>query len=250
MSLSRRWRNLIASAHELAEVNVAFSSRSKVWLRVALAVCLLVGVAASLSMLAGARHPESPVTSAEVRQPVAVFIGDSYTQGADKWPSKVAADQVWREVNLGRGGTGYSKRLSGKDATKGCGLSECANFPEMASVAVQRKADIVLVAGGRNDGGADITTQVNETFRRLREGLPEARIIAVQPMWDASQYPRFLIGYSTLIQRAVESIGGQYLEIGTPLEGRPDLIQPDGVHPTKEGQTVLAEAVNRELRLN
>ena len=229
---------------------MAFSSRSGVRLRVALAVCLLVGVAASLYMLAGARHPENPVNSADVRQPIAVFIGDSYTQGAGKWPSRVTADQGWREVNLARGGTGYSKRLFGKDATKGCGLTECPNFAEMVSVAVQRKPDIVLVAGGRNDGGADITTQVDETFSRLREGLPDARIIAVQPMWDASQYPGYLVGYGTLIKHAVERIGGQYLDIGRPLEGQSDLIQPDGVHPTKEGQDVLAEAVNRELRLN
>jgi acyl-CoA thioesterase I len=72
----------------------------------------------------------------------------------------------------------------------------------------------------------------------------------VQPMWDASQYPSFLVAYGTLIKHAVEGIGGKYLEIGMPLEGRPDLIQPDGVHPTQEGQDVLAEAVNRELRLN
>ena len=213
----------------------------------AVAVCLAVGVAASLATFAAARHPQRPLSSAEGRQPVAIFIGDSYSQGADKWPSKVAADQGWREVNLGRGGTGYRKRLSGKDATNGSGLNECASFAEMASVAVQRKPDIVLVTGGRNDGGADITTEVNETFRRLREGLPEARIIAVRPMWDASRYPGFLVAYGTVIQHAVEGIGGQYLDIGMPLEGRPDLIQPDGVHPTREGQAVLGEAVNNEL---
>jgi hypothetical protein len=168
---------------------VAFSSRSKVWLRVALAVCLLVGVAASLSMLAGARHPESPVTSAEVRQPIAVFIGDSYTQGADKWPSKVAADQGWREVNLGRGGTGYSKRLSGKDATKGCGLNECANFPEMVTVAVQRKPDIVLVAGGRNDGEPTSRLRWTRLFVVCGKGCPKRGSLRCNPCGTPASIP-------------------------------------------------------------
>jgi lysophospholipase L1-like esterase len=229
---------------------MALARESYLRRQLACAVCGIVGVAGLLFLLASAGHPKNPAAPDEARQPVVVVIGDSYSQGAEKWPSIVSQDQGWREVNLARGGTGYSKRLSGEDATKACGLNECANFREMVSVAVQRKPDIVLVSGGRNDGGADITTQVNETFRGLREGLPEARIIAVQPMWDASKYPDFLVGYGTLIQHAVERIGGQYLEIGRPLEGRPDLIRPDGVHPTREGQDVLAEAINSELRLH
>jgi lysophospholipase L1-like esterase len=227
-----------------------FARRSQLRLQLALAVCGLVGVAGLLFFLASAQHLRGPVAPDEVRQPIAVFIGDSYSQGAEKWPSIVSQDQGWREVNLAQGGTGYSKQLSGEDAKKGCGSNECANFAEMASVAIQHKPDVVVVAGGRNDGGADITNQVNETFRRLRQGLPSARIIAVQPMWDATQYPKFLVDYGALIEQSVESIGGQYLEIGAPLEGRPELIRPDGVHPTKEGQVVLGEAINRELGLH
>src|SRR5215212_3919836 len=99
-----------------------------------------------------------------VPRPVAVFIGDSYAQGSGKWPELVSKAQGWRQVNLGRGGTGYEARLAGAAAQKGCGLKECPSFPEMAAVAVKLHPDVVVVAGGRNDRGADIDAAVHETL--------------------------------------------------------------------------------------
>jgi len=117
----------------------------------------------------------------------------------------------------------------------------------MAAVAVEERADVVVVAGGRNDGGRDISSAAHTLFTSLRAGLPEARIIAVEPMWDASAYPTFLREYSQIIEREVTTTRGEYLTIGNPLEKRPDLVQADMVHPTVEGQRALAEAVNRAI---
>jgi acyl-CoA thioesterase I len=180
-------------------------------------------------------------------EPLAVYIGDSYTQGSEKWPDMVSEAQGWNEVNLGRGGTGYWERLTGDAASEGCGLDVCPSFAEMAAIAVKRQPDIVIVAGGRNDGGRDITDAAQDTFSKLREGLPDARIVAVQPMWDASDEPAFLTDYGKVIKNEVEAVDGEYLKIGTPLKGRPELVQADGVHPTAEGQEVIATAVNKAL---
>jgi lysophospholipase L1-like esterase len=198
---------------------------------------------------AGAEYtPTRPsATTPAAKRPVAVFIGDSYTQGENRWPTFVARKQGWTEVNMGRGGTGYQARGSGPGAKKACGFDVCKSFPEMVDAAVKRHPDVVVVAGGRNDGGVEITEQVHETFTALREGLPKARIIAVQPMWDASDYPAFLIDYGKVIKKEVQAVDGEYLKIGSPLEGRPNLVQDDEVHPTDEGQKVLADAVNEGL---
>jgi lysophospholipase L1-like esterase len=159
----------------------------------------------------------------------------------------VAKAQRWEIVNLARGGTGYKARLTGQTAQKGCGLDECPNFVEMADVAIKRKPDVVVVAGGRNDGGGDIVAATHNLFRKVRKALPQARIIAIQPMWDASPYPGFLVGYGRLIRREVEAVDGVYIKIGSPLAGRPELVKNDGVHPTTVGQEVLADAINEAM---
>lgn len=159
----------------------------------------------------------------------------------------VAKAQRWEIVNLARGGTGYKARLTGQTAQKGCGLDECPNFVEMADVAIKRKPDVVVVAGGRNDDGADIVEATHTLFHKVRDALPEARIIAIEPMWYDTPYPSFLAGYGRVIRKEVEAVDGDYVKIGSPLAGRPDLIKDDGVHPTSAGQKVLAEAVNEEM---
>jgi lysophospholipase L1-like esterase len=159
----------------------------------------------------------------------------------------VAKAQRWEMVNLARGGTGYTTRLTGQIAHKGCGLNECPNFVEMADVAIKRKPDVVVVAGGRNDDGADIGEATHTLFRKVRDALPEARIIAIQPMWYDTPYPSFLVGYGRVIREQIEAVDGDYVQIGSPLVGRPELIKDDRVHPTSAGQKVLAEAINEGM---
>jgi lysophospholipase L1-like esterase len=56
-----------------------------------------------------------------------------------------------------------------------------------------------------------------------------------------------LVGYGRVLRKEVEAVEGDYVKIGSPLAGRPELIKDDGVHPTSAGQKVLAEAVNERL---
>jgi acyl-CoA thioesterase-1 len=117
----------------------------------------------------------------------------------------------------------------------------------MVPAAVRLGPDIVVVAGGRNDSGSDPSENIRATFRQLRAGLPWARIIAVQPMWDSAPYPEFLDRSAEIIHESVLEVHGEYLVLGDPLLGRPDLITADGVHPNDVGYQVLAQAVNTAL---
>jgi acyl-CoA thioesterase I len=231
----------------------ARSGRSPVGILKAVAVICLAMVTGCrvwlVFMRSNAKIPSAePFTSTQVtpeERPVAVFIGDSYTVPGT-WPGMVAQAQGWEMVNLGRGGIGYVASSTGTAAREDCGQDKCS-FVEMAHIAIEREPDIVVVAGGRNDGGLDIDQQVRELFRTLRAGLPNARIIAVQPMWDASPYPDFLVRYGKVIRRQVEAVDGEYVKIGSPLADHPELVQDDRVHPTNEGQRVLGRAVNKAL---
>jgi lysophospholipase L1-like esterase len=117
----------------------------------------------------------------------------------------------------------------------------------MADAAIKRKPDVVVVSGGRNDGGQNIDEAVHDLFHKVREALPKTRIVAIQPMWDASPYPNYLVGYGKVIRKEVEAVDGEYVKIGSPLAGRPELVEDDGVHPTTEGHKVLGQAVNEAM---
>jgi len=65
----------------------------------------------------------------------------------------------------------------------------------------------------------------HELFHKLRAGLPNARIVAVQPLWDASPYPDFLIRYGKVIRKEVKAVNGEYLKIGSPLADHPELVK-------------------------
>jgi lysophospholipase L1-like esterase len=107
--------------------------------------------------------------------------------------------------------------------------------------------DIVVVSGGRNDGATDVKTAAAALFTGLRQQLPQARIFAISPMWDASPYPRTMEALGAVIRAQVERVGGRYVNIGHPLKDRPDLITKDGVHPNAAGYQALAASVNAAL---
>lgn len=146
-------------------------------------------------------------------------------------------------MNLGRGGTGFVAT----SGAAGCGLEYCPSFPEMVDVAIASRPDVVVVAGGRNDGDRDNAAAIAATFAALRDGLPAARIIAISPIWDASPYPDRLMAMGETIREAVEGVGGEYLDVGSPLAGQLDLMTADGVHPNAAGYAVLGAAVNAAL---
>lgn len=217
---------------------------------------LLAGVLVWMGVFASASRtvppwtppPEAASPSATAAAaPVAVFLGDSYTAGAGSdgvgWTTIVAREQGWVEMNLARGGTGFLA-TSGPE---GCGLAYCPSIPEMVTVAAELEPDVVVVSAGRNDGTADNAAAIADTFTALRGALPGTRIIAVAPLWDDTGYPGFLVTMGATIRDAVEGVGGEYLGVGTPLEGRPELVDTDGVHPNAAGHAAIGAAVNEAL---
>lgn len=225
------------------------------WLLLASIIAVLVLGIIGFSGAGGEEQPDweppagwTPEVAQPQDWPVAVFIGDSYTAGAGgdgvRWTTGVAAEQEWIEVNLGRGGTRYVA-TSGPE---GCGLDYCPSYPEMISDAAEREPEIVVVSGGRNDATQQDADAIRTTFESLRDALPNARIIAVSPMWDHTPYPEQLVEMGDAIRTAVQAVGGEYLEIGSPLAGRPEMVTEDGVHPTADGYRVLGDAVSAALR--
>lgn len=194
---------------------------------------------------------ESPVANIEPQTaPVALFIGDSYTQGTgasdplNSW-AKVASQYLgWSMRNVAAGGTGYVTSLEGDIATVGCAQDVCPDYAQQLEDAAKRyDPDVVVIAGGRNDlAKQGIEAAAASLFKRAQALFPDAEIVVVSPVWDDDQPPGDYPALVAAVEGAASEAGVQFVDVGEPLVGEMDLLAADGVHPNDAGHEALAEA--------
>ena len=195
-----------------------------------------------------------PTTPAPAPAPVAVFLGDSYTQGYGavpverRWSSLVAANAGWTEVNQGLGGTGYVTTAD----LHACGLDYCPTYVERVPGVIAAAPDIVVVAGGQNDrwalaGSPDqVRAAVDATFAGIRQGLPNARMIAVGPS-TAEAPTALIVELDGWVRAAAERVGAEYVSLIEPVLIEEAMIAPDRVHVTDAGYRALADRVLAQI---
>jgi lysophospholipase L1-like esterase len=182
-------------------------------------------------------------------KPLAVFLGDSYTQGTGgdgvRWPDIVGDERGWDVANLALGGTGY---ITTSDAN-GCGRPYCGTYLE-ASAEIVGSPRYIFVAGGRNDLGrapSDVLAAADALFAQLRDRYPDAQIFVVNPWFDDDAAPPALGNLAVAIGESAAKNGVTVLDTEQPLRGREDLISADGVHPNANGYRDLAARVQAAL---
>lgn len=188
-------------------------------------------------------------------KPLAVFIGDSYTQGAgattdDKtWVAQVATAMGWGYDNLGRGSTGYLS-TAGAD---GCGYDVCHNYQQMSEAAIAAEPSVVVVAGGQNDFSAfgkdpaKVTTAIKATYTKLRKSLPKTRIIAVGPSTPWEITPE--VGdMDSVVREAAASVKAEYISLLDPNVISPAHVLRDKTHVNDAGHAAIAKRVISALR--
>ena len=183
--------------------------------------------------------------------PVAAFVGDSYTTGTGakvkvktRWTSIVSAEMKWREVNLGRGGTGYAT----SSGPSGCGREYCPSFPEMVPEVVEASPDIVFISGGKSDirawdaDAAAVVAAINETYTAMRAALPKARIIAIGPAVTGT-VTQAMIDMNTAVQAAAAASGAEFISLLDPSVLDSSLLAADKIHPNNRGYAAIAARV-------
>lgn len=209
----------------------------------AIAASALVGCAAPTGSAA-------PASSAPVEGdgPLVAFYGDSYTLGtgasdpSQRWSSIIAGDRGWREFNPSVNGLGYVRNRP------------FVGDGDVPSMIIEQKPDIVFVTMGLNDNfayeraGEEIRDAMIADFDRLVAGLPDARFIVVEPFWYTDERPESVEIIGGWQREQAERIGAEYIAGASRwIEGQPDWMAIDGLHPNDEGYAAMAERMDAEL---
>ncbi|WP_062530179.1 SGNH/GDSL hydrolase family protein [Demequina rhizosphaerae] len=173
------------------------------------------------------------------------YLGDSYTVGTGAtdgdlgWAAVLAYSLGWNAERMAVGGSGYVN-----------GGTSNSRYIDRITQVTDWSPDLIVVAGGRNDSWfpGEVEGAAFATFVALGQENPDAEIVVLAPWWDDDETPADYSAVRTEIEHAAARADATYLETGEPLNGHPELIAADGVHPNDAGHAVLAAAVEHALR--
>lgn len=210
-----------------------------------------VGILAALLIaalaLAACTAADEPGDTLPDDAPVVAFYGDSYTAGTGasdpslRWSTRIAAERGWREVNPSVNGLGF---VTNRDAQRG----------DLVTQIIDVEPDVVIVTMGLNDvfsfdaASAAIERQISRDLTRLREELPDARLVVVEPFWYTDERPASVDTIISWVRDAAEGVGADYIAGASHwIEGHPEWMALDGIHPNDEGYAAMAERMDEEL---
>ncbi len=216
--------------------------------RAVLAVAALT-IGALLAGCASAAPSTSASSTLPADAPLIAFYGDSYTLGTGatspsvRWSSRIAESRGWREFNPSVNGLGFINNRT---------LFGDGDLPAMI---IEQQPDLIMVTMGLNDNfsypfAADaIEAQITTDLRRLREGVPDARIIVVEPFWYTALQPESFGIIADWVRDAAAGIGADYIDgASTWIAGRDGEMASDGLHPNDEGYDLMTRRMDEALR--
>lgn len=193
--------------------------------------------------------PAGPAHAADARGArTIVFFGDSLTAGygladpsTQSFPARIqqkidSEHLPWRVVNAG---------LSGETSAGGL---------RRVDWVLRQEADVFVLELGGNDGLRGIAPEVTRAnlqaiIGRVRSAQPKARVVLAGMRMPASMGPDYAEAFRSIypdLARRNGLILVPFLLEG--VAGRQDLNQPDGIHPTADGDLIVAELLWKSLR--
>ena len=174
------------------------------------------------------------------------FYGDSYTLGTGasspelRWSTVVSQARNWQEFNPSVNGLGFvTNRSSARDLP-----TEVIGFDP----------DIVFVTMGLNDNfsydfeAQRIHDQIDADIDRLASELPDARLIVVEPFWYTDERPESVEVIIGWVRDAAARVDADYIPGASRwIEGHPEWMAFDGLHPNDEGYAAMAVEMEKAL---
>jgi len=191
--------------------------------------------------LAGCASPDATGTGAKV-----AFYGDSYTLGTGasgdefRWSTIVSKARNWQEFNPSVNGLGF---VTNRGTTN-----------DLPDLVIDNDPEIVFITMGLNDNFSypDEADLIHETidadFEKLTTALPDARFIVVEPFWYTDDRPESVEVIIGWVRDAAERHGADYIAGASHwIEGHPEWMAPDGLHPNDDGYAEMAKRMDSEL---
>ncbi|WP_341953891.1 SGNH/GDSL hydrolase family protein [Salinibacterium sp. TMP30] len=214
---------------------------------VARTIAATVVVAATLGLSAYSTPPPTDVRDPDATR--VAFYGDSYTLGTgassadNRWSTVVSEQRDWSEFNPSVNGLGFINNRS------------IFGEGDLPSLIIADDPDIVVVTMGLNDNFSfdsrsdDIRAQITDDFDRLTTALPDARFIVVEPFWYTDERPASVETIIGWVKDAATDNGADYISGASRwIEGHPEWMASDGLHPNDDGYTEIAKRMDQALR--
>jgi lysophospholipase L1-like esterase len=210
-------------------------------------------LAAATAVLTGCASPgaDGPAASSAVPEgdgPVVAFYGDSYTLGTGasdpsrRWSTVVSEERGWREYNPSVNGLGFVNHRTSFEGG------------DLPGLVIDADPDIVFVTMGLNDafsydGRADeVHEQIGDDLDRITSALPEARLVVVEPFWYTDERPESVDVIAGWVHEAADEVGADWVPGASRwLEGHPEWMAADGLHPNDDGYAEMARRMDAEL---
>ena len=174
------------------------------------------------------------------------FYGDSYTLGTGassperRWSSIVCAARGWVEFNPSQNGLGF--------------VNHREDFADLPDLIIVDDPDLVIITLGLNDNfsfdraAPEIEAAINADFARLSAALPDARFIVVEPFWYTDERPDSVETIIGWVRAAATDIDADYIAGASRwIEGHPEWMASDALHPNDEGYAEMARRMHDEL---
>lgn len=212
----------------------------------ALSALALIGVVVAVSTSSARDVSATPKTDG----PVVAFYGDSYTLGTgasgpqERWSTRVSTERGWNEFNPSVNGLGFVNNRSAFGEGSG----------DLPDLIIAEEPDIVFVTMGLNDNFSfaaradDIRSQISDDLQRLRDALPDARFIVVEPFWYTDARPDSVDTIIGWVEDAASTIDADYIPGASRwIEGHPEWMAADGLHPNDTGYDAMTMRMDEAL---
>jgi lysophospholipase L1-like esterase len=212
----------------------------------------LLATMVTLSATATGSSTSTPAPGDAPDAPLVAFYGDSYTLGtgasdpSKRWSTVISAERGWAEFNPSVNGLGFVNNRSSTPP-------DYLPSDEISQILAQHP-DIVVVTMGLNDNfsmperAEAIEHAIRSDFETLHDELPTARIVVVEPFWYTDDRPASVQWIIDRVKANAEAIGADYIPGASHwIEGHPEWMAADGLHPNDEGYAEMARRMDDAL---
>ncbi|MCS5724224.1 SGNH/GDSL hydrolase family protein [Herbiconiux sp. CPCC 203407] len=213
---------------------------------------LMVSAISGRSGQAGEAEPEARPSAVDPDAPVVAFYGDSYTLGtgasdpSHRWSTAISLDRGWNEFNPSVNGLGFVNNRSSTPP-------DYAPDDEIPKI-IEVQPDIVFVTMGLNDNFSmpgradDIQDAITTDLRTLRDELPDARLIVVEPFWYTDARPDSVEQIIGWVREGAQAVGADYIAGASRwIEGHPEWMAADRQHPNDDGYAEMTRRMEKAL---